>query len=74
MNTQLYICIGLEDHQIDDELLLQVLAQSLDTQAPMHKYYYLKATLTEQETTIYNNQVNRGNRQAYLQILLEGWY
>ena len=65
------ICIGLEDHQIDDKLLLQVLAQSVETQARMCKYYYLEATLTEQETTIYNNQHNRHNRQAYLQILLE---
>ena len=41
------ICIGLEDHQLDDEQLLQVLAQPVETQARMHKYYYLEATLTE---------------------------
>ena len=44
---------------------------TLDTQARMCKYYYLEATLTEQETAIYNQQVDCGLKQAYLQILLE---
>ena len=55
----------------DDELPLQVLAQPLDTQAHMRKYYYMEATLTEQETAIYNQLVDHGHKQAYLQILLE---
>ena len=61
------ICLGLTDLQLDDELL----AQPLDIQARMCKYYYLEATLTEQETAIYNQQVDCGLKQAYLQILLE---
>ena len=65
------ICICLTDLQLDDELLLQILAQPLDIQAKLHKYHYLEATLTEQEVTTYNQQANRSLKQAYLQLLLE---
>ena len=65
------ICIGLADNQLNDKQLQLVNALSEEGGALMQKYYYLGETLTEQEMEVYNQQVHRHDKQAYLHILME---
>ena len=65
------IFIGLEDNELNEGQQLLMHAQSVVIQALMQKYYYLQATLTEQEAKTYNQQPQCHEKQAYLQILLE---
>ena len=71
IKTPPIICIGLSDIQLDEEVQLQLATQPLAVQAQLRKYRYLAATLTKQETVTYNQQPNRNQKQAYLQLLVD---